>query len=118
MKDKNFYQAKYNDWWLGRLVRTTPGFGRFKRVVRVEVIGSRSYVYGCAFLHFADGSSASVQQGESYRPKKSDVEVKAEHCHADRDGECSWKHCPQNRDGEPGRSGRHCPLDKGEDEEL
>jgi hypothetical protein len=32
-------------------------------------------------------------------------------CHASKDGDCSWEHCPQIQDGEPGRSGRHCPLD-------
>ncbi len=37
-------------------------------------------------------------------------------CHAGRDGECNWKQCPQNRDGEPGRTGRHCPLDINEEE--
>lgn len=35
------------------------------------------------------------------------------HCHADSDGACDWKECPQLRDGEPGKSGRHCPLDEG-----
>lgn len=45
-------------------------------------------------------------------------ELIAEHnrCHADRDGECCWQHCPQLRDGEPAKTGRHCPLDKIEDE--
>jgi hypothetical protein len=32
-------------------------------------------------------------------------------CHSGRDGDCYWSECPQERDGEPGRSGRHCPLD-------
>ena len=32
-------------------------------------------------------------------------------CHAGMDGDCEWKDCPQLRDGEPGKSGRHCPLD-------
>jgi hypothetical protein len=38
-------------------------------------------------------------------------------CHAGRDGECNWDRCPQNRDNEPAKSGRHCPLDQGDDEE-
>lgn len=37
-------------------------------------------------------------------------------CHAARDGECIWEGCPQIRDGEPQRTGRHCPLDVGEEE--
>ena len=38
-----------------------------------------------------------------------------EPCHSGSDGEgCAAtndKRCPQLRDGEPGKSGRHCPLD-------
>lgn len=37
-------------------------------------------------------------------------------CHAGRDGECYWQGCPQLADGEPEASGRHCPLDTGDDE--
>lgn len=41
-----------------------------------------------------------------------------QHCHATRDdGDCDWADCPQNRDGEPGKTGRHCPLDRHDDEE-
>lgn len=40
------------------------------------------------------------------------------HCQAGRDGDCYWKHCPQTRDGEPGKSGRHCPLDHRDDSEF
>jgi hypothetical protein len=32
-------------------------------------------------------------------------------CASARDGECVNLQCPQLRDGEPGKSGRHCPLD-------
>lgn len=38
------------------------------------------------------------------------------YCHADTDGDCAWEQCPQNRDGEPSKSGRHCPLDRKDDE--
>lgn len=37
-----------------------------------------------------------------------------ERCHACRDGDCIDDRCPQNRDGEPVKSGRHCPLDVGD----
>lgn len=36
-------------------------------------------------------------------------------CAAGRDGDCIHAQCPQLRDGEPERSGRHCPLDTGDD---
>lgn len=39
-------------------------------------------------------------------------------CQADRDGDCTHKSCHQLRDGEPRRSGRHCPLDRSEDDDA
>jgi protein gp37 len=50
----------------------------------------------------------------SYEPALGLVDFQRwiELCHAASDGECSAKSCPQIRDGEPGRSGRHCPLDR------
>lgn len=38
-----------------------------------------------------------------------------EHCAAGKDGECYHRQCPQIRDNEPEHSGRHCPLDNGDD---
>jgi hypothetical protein len=35
-------------------------------------------------------------------------------CQADDDGYCDWQGCPQLRDKEPRTTGRHCPLDSGE----
>lgn len=35
-------------------------------------------------------------------------------CQADDDDHCDYKGCPQHRDGEPEKSGRHCPLDTGD----
>ena len=40
------------------------------------------------------------------------------HCQAGKDGDCIWKGCPQLRDDEPVKSGRHCPLDTGVDDEY
>lgn len=52
--------------------------------------------------------------GFSDRPDIQDGQVN--HCMAARDGECSHRadrYCPQLREGEPGKTGRHCPLDRG-----
>ncbi len=38
-------------------------------------------------------------------------------CAAGRDGDCNWNQCPQLHDGEPGATGRHCPLDKEQDDD-
>lgn len=41
--------------------------------------------------------------------------AKSERCHSHKDGDCTWPACPQLRDNEPAATGRHCPLDDGED---
>lgn len=46
---------------------------------------------------------------------RSDGQGQPKRCAADRDGDCSSAACPQLRDGEPHASGRHCPLDRGEE---
>jgi hypothetical protein len=33
------------------------------------------------------------------------------YCKSGKDGDCIWKDCPQNNQDEPGKTGRHCPLD-------
>lgn len=38
-------------------------------------------------------------------------------CHAGSDGDCDWNQCPQTRDNEPTKTGRHCPLDRRDDDE-
>lgn len=38
-------------------------------------------------------------------------------CQADDDDYCDWRDCPQLRDKEPAATGRHCPLDKTNDED-
>jgi len=40
-----------------------------------------------------------------------------QYCHANNDGDCYWKNCPQLKDGEPEKTGRHCPLDKENNDE-
>lgn len=38
-------------------------------------------------------------------------------CQADGDDYCVWGECPQLRDDEPKATGRHCPLDGGQDDD-
>lgn len=51
---------------------------------------------------------------EQARTEKPDDPLR---CHANGDDFCLWSHCPQIRDEEPIRSGRHCPLDKRDEEQ-
>lgn len=51
------------------------------------------------------------------KPRFSLSQHRMTRCQSDDDGDCDWEGCPQLRDNEPTRSGRHCPLDKHEDDE-
>lgn len=54
-------------------------------------------------------------QAEPLPPFRFDMQQRCmTRCQSDDDGDCDWSGCPQNRDGEPKKSGRHCPLDSGE----
>lgn len=50
-------------------------------------------------------------------PRPAQVERSPTRCTAARDGECFHAQCPQLLDGEPEKSGRHCPLDTGRDDD-
>jgi hypothetical protein len=60
-----------------------------------------------------DGDNSESEPKARYSPSQH----RMTRCQSDDDGMCDWEHCPQLRDGEPGRSGRHCPLDKSTEEE-
>lgn len=51
------------------------------------------------------------------RPKLHWGQRRITRCQSDDDGYCEWPGCPQLRDGEPKKTGRHCPLDRVEDED-
>jgi hypothetical protein len=72
--DKWECQERYDRWWKGKRCRTQP-LAKFKRVSNVELIGPPSFVYGDCILHYEDGTSDSVFHGNSFRPRKFDVEV-------------------------------------------
>ena len=72
------YQDIYNRWWLGKMVRIACKPHRdFKECVRVELIGSDSFVYGAVKLHFKDGSSEFITPLDlnAFKPRKKDVLV-------------------------------------------
>lgn len=57
---------------------------------------------------------------EPRRKKLQPLGIKANpvRCNAGMDGECLWEGCPQLRDNEPHATGRHCPIDVRDDDEL
>lgn len=89
--DIGTWQARYEKWWLGKMCRLTANGlcdgARFRKVVEVRLVGPPSFVYGCAWLVYEDGTEDSiigmVDRGEGYyrryesafRPRKCDVEV-------------------------------------------
>lgn len=71
--------SRYSRWWLGKRVRNADmGSERpFKKVVRIELIGPPSFVYGDVELHYEDGTSEYVRptSRNAFKPRKKDVEV-------------------------------------------
>ncbi len=64
-----------------------------------------------------------IEKANEPQPKLNKVEglndrpwVPHDHCHSDRDGECSWEGCPQLKDNEPYTTGRSCTLKQFDDE--
>ena len=68
-------------------------------------------------LHLGIDMILATGDKEIARLKEELKILKRLRCRGARDGECIWEHCPQLRDGEPEKSGRHCPLDYGYDDE-
>lgn len=74
--------------------------------------GSMGLLTGPGFLAMANDLPAGTRLIVMARIELPNVpERPLVRCAASRDGECAHSQCPQIRDGEPGRSGRHCPLD-------
>jgi hypothetical protein len=67
-------EETYRKWWVGKMCRTNRS-APFRLCVDVLLHGPPSFVYGDAELVFADGTTASVQHGQRFRPAKKDVEV-------------------------------------------
>jgi hypothetical protein len=70
-------QAKYERWWLGKYCRVWSG-DYYKKVVKIELCGPPSFVYGDVQLTFEDGRVVPVPHEEAFKPRKSDVEVQEE----------------------------------------
>jgi hypothetical protein len=73
------YTEKYESWWKGKLCRPAGTRKHFKRVKCVVVIGPPSFVHGDAWLVYEDDTEDAVRQGDAFRPRKKDIEVKEEH---------------------------------------
>ena len=76
-------RERYERWWLGKKVLLRgmdpedPPPGWPKRVVKVEMVGPPSFVYGDVWLHFEDGTNEPVRYPPEgvFRPRKKDVIV-------------------------------------------
>ena len=71
-------QEKYERWWLGKRCRLYLSQRPFKKVIKVELVGPPSFVYGSVWLHYEDGTNENVYCGNAFKPRKKDVEVSKE----------------------------------------
>ena len=74
-RKKESSKAKYERWWLNRMCKLRDSVKAYRKVVRVQWVGSGRGVYGDVWLHYEDGSSEVVQCGTAFKPRKHDVEV-------------------------------------------
>lgn len=66
----------YRRWWLGNFCRKANSDNPFKLVVDMQFAASPSFVYGSVELIYDDGKREFINNPNSFRPRKSDVEVK------------------------------------------
>lgn len=74
------HQKKYEGLWLGKICRPRGQAVEFRKVVKVEVLFSRYFVYE-VYLTYADGSTHRINQwgsGRNEPPREVDMEIK--HC--------------------------------------
>lgn len=100
-------------WHCGKQLQCKLGGGYHFAIIK-DPIGTELRVHkDCVKRAIGDGYTearpTATEQKESGKPLT--------HCAAGRDGECAHAQCPQHRDREPGKSGRHCPLDTQQDED-
>lgn len=67
-------QLKYERWWLNKRCRISQ-FNEFKKVVRINLHGSPSFVYGTVELICDDGSVLHPGDPYCFKPRKYHVEV-------------------------------------------
>ena len=75
--DIGWWKKKYESWWLGKycrpIARKDAGF---KKVVKIELLGPPSFVYGQCLVKFEDGSEIWLpNEFGAYRPRKKDMDV-------------------------------------------
>lgn len=92
-------KERYERWWLGEYCRPTNYTHQpFKKVVKIEMCGPPSFVYGQISFIYEDGTEDIVAGGKidgvvgrrwgdtAYKPRKCDVEVReASNAKPDRD---------------------------------
>lgn len=71
---------RYERWWLGKYCRPAMYTQQlFKRVVKIDMVGPPSFVYGQITFHYEDGTNNIIAgMGNAYKPRKCDVEVEEE----------------------------------------
>jgi hypothetical protein len=129
-RERSYEQKNYSNgrWKCLRHIDLERVLSANNRETRAEVVveqkqygkyfGSFGLVSGLGFLAYAEDLPVGTRLIVTARIELPPApERPLTGCAAGRDGECSHSQCPQLRDNEPGKSGRHCPLDMGNDDE-
>lgn len=75
--NKADYRERYERWWLGKYCRPASSREPFRKVVKIDLVGAPSFVYGQLTFHYEDGDTDIVAgMDNAYRPRRCDVEVK------------------------------------------
>lgn len=67
-------QITYERWWLGEYVKC-EGMVEYKKVMKIELVGSKSFIKGSVYLTFLGGEIFKIKT-ESWIPRKKDVLIK------------------------------------------
>ena len=70
------FKERYERWWLRKYCRPAHSRKPFRKVVKIEMVGPPSFVYGQITFRYEDGSYDIIAGGgDAYRPRKCDVEI-------------------------------------------
>ena len=70
-------ENKYRKWWIGKYCRLTGQIHKeFKKVIDLVFYSPPSGFCGSVELIYEDGSIDNISQGNAFRPRKRDVEIK------------------------------------------
>jgi len=74
MTNKQTLQKTYESWWLGKKASPWPA-GPFKKVVKIDLDGPKSFYRGTLTIYFEDKTSYEIKPASNARPTQKDLFV-------------------------------------------